>query len=165
MRINRDKLADDVREMLGAREVIDVCPKQLKLDTMYIDIAERISQMSYAKRKKVGGVLVRDNNIISFGWNGMPSGYDNCCENDNNETKPEVLHAELNLFSKLAKSSQASLNSTLYLTLSPCMECAKLIIQSDVSRVVYRDEYRIMNGAYFLHDAGIQIERYIGENN
>ena len=141
------------------------CPKQQKLDEMYIDIANRVSRMSYAGRKKVGGVLVKDNNIISFGWNGMPSGFDNCCEDDNNVTNPEVLHSELNIFSKLSKSTQSSENSTLYLTLSPCMECAKLIMQSGVSRVVFSETYRIQGGIFFLHDAGVQVEAFVGEEH
>jgi len=133
--------------------------KQKKLDILYLDIAKRISEMSYAKRKKVGAVLVKDNNIIGFGWNGTPSGFDNNCEDENNQSKDIVLHSEFNLFSKIAKSTLSSLNSTLYLTLSPCMECSKLIIQSGVKRVVYIEKYRIVDGIDFLEKANIEIDQ------
>ena len=134
------------------------------MDCLYIDIADRISQMSKAKRKKVGAVLVKDNNIISFGWNGMPSGFDNCCENELDETKPEVIHAEFNIIAKLARSLGSSDGATLYLTLSPCFECSKLIIQSRIVRVVYKEEYRDVRPLEFLKTAGISVELFKEKN-
>lgn len=130
--------------------------KQGKLDAMYMDIATRISQMSTAERRKVGAVAVKDGNILAFGWNGMPSGFDNCCEKDG-ETKDEVIHAEINLFAKLAASTGNSRDATLYLTLSPCYGCCKLIIQSGIKRVVYSEVYRIAEPIEFLKDAGVEV--------
>lgn len=134
--------------------------KQRKLDKLYIDLAKRISEMSYAKRNKVGGILVKDNNIISFGWNGTPTGFDNECEDEFNNTKPEVIHAEMNIYSKLAKIGNSSNGATLYLTLSPCYECSKLIIQSGTTRVVYLKEYRDKRPIEFLKKAKIEVERF-----
>ena len=134
--------------------------KQIKLDRMFLDIAKRISYMSYAKRKQVGGVLTNDTNIISFGWNGTPSGFPNLCEDENFVTIPEVIHAEANIYSKLARSGGNANGSTLYLTMSPCYECSKLIIQSGTCRVVYPEEYRIKNPIEFLQKAGIKTELF-----
>ena len=129
---------------------------------MYLDICERISHMSFAVRAKVGAILVKDDNIISMGWNGMPSGFDNDCEYDSdirfNVTRPEVLHAESNCISKVAKSSNSSLGATMYITISPCMDCAKLIVQAGVSRVVYKKFYRDKKVLDFLYECGIIIE-------
>ena len=113
--------------------------------------------MATAERRKVGGVLVKDGNIISFAWNGTPSGFCNSCEEDG-VTKPIVVHAEQNVIAKIAKSTQSSKGSTLYLTASPCYECAKLIIQSEIIRVVYRDEYRVIEPLDFLRNANIKLE-------
>ena len=115
---------------------------------------------SYCVRRKVGALLVKDQMIISDGYNGTPSGFENCCEIDENTTKPYVLHAEANAITKVAKSSNSSLGSTLYVTASPCMECAKLIIQSGIKRVVYRREYRITDGIDLLKRAGIEVCKY-----
>lgn len=135
--------------------------KQKKIDTLYLDITKRISEMSYAVRKKVACLLVKDNNIISFGWNGTPNGDDNCCEikSANGEliTKPEVLHSEFNAISKLSKSTNSSDGAEIYLTLSPCLECAKLIFQSGIKRVIYSEEYRNVDGIVFLKDRGIKV--------
>ena len=126
---------------------------------MYLDICSRIAHMSHAKRAKVGALLVKDNNIISMGWNGTPSGFDNECEAINTDgdlvTKPEVLHAESNCIMKVAQSTQSSLGSTMYITISPCMDCAKLIAQSGVKRVVYKDFYRDKKSLDFLRRCGI----------
>ena len=132
-------------------------------DKQYMDMAEIWASNSYAVRNKVGALIVKDNMIISDGYNGTPSGFDNCCEIKQPDgslvTKPEVLHAEANAITKIAKSTQSSDGSTLYVTLSPCAECAKLIIQSGIKRVVYRDLYRKTDGLELLQKAGIQVDR------
>lgn len=125
---------------------------------LYMDIAYRVSQMSYAERKKVGALLVRDGRILSMGWNGTPHGWDNICEVDN-VTKPEVLHAELNSLSKIAKSHDTSNGSTLFVTMSPCPECAKLIIQSGVIQVIYHEKYRLTDGIDMLEKSNINVIR------
>ena len=114
---------------------------------------------SYCKRRQVGAILVKDRMIISDGYNGTPSGFENICEDENGVTKPYVLHAEANAITKVAKSGNNSKGATLYVTASPCMECAKLIIQSGISRVVYRDEYRLTDGVDLLRKAGIEVEK------
>lgn len=129
-------------------------------------IADDCSQMSHARRKKVGAVLIQGDNIISHGWNGTPSGDDNNCEHEleNGElvTKPEVTHAEMNVFGKLLDSPQpvSTKNSTLYVTLSPCMECAKLIKRAGVSTVIYRDQYKSEDGIKHLTERGVNVIRY-----
>lgn len=123
---------------------------------MYMNIAIEISTMSYAKRLKVGCVIVKDNAIISCGYNGMPYGFDNECEIDD-VTRPEVLHAESNAIAKLAKSTTSSLGSTIYVTTSPCYECAKLIIQSGIRNVYYKDEYRKTDGLTLLKTANVNV--------
>ena len=129
-----------------------------KFDHSYLDMAEIWAQNSYCKRRKVGALLVKDRMIISDGYNGTPSGFENICEEDG-VTKPYVLHAEANAITKVAKSGNSSEGATLYVTASPCMECAKLIIQSGIRRVVYRDEYRITDGIDLLRRAGIEVEK------
>ena len=114
---------------------------------------------SYCKRRQVGALLVKDRMIISDGYNGTPSGFENICEDENGVTKAYVLHAEANAITKVAKSGNNSKGATLYVTASPCMECAKLIIQSGISRVVYRDEYRLTDGVDLLRKAGIEVEK------
>ena len=114
---------------------------------------------SYCKRRQVGALLVKDRMIISDGYNGTPSGFENICEDENGVTKPYVLHAEANAITKVAKSGNNSKGATLYVTASPCMECAKLIIQSGISRVVYRDEYHLTDGVDLLRKAGIEVEK------
>ena len=128
-------------------------PKQADLDKTYLKMTDEWGQLSKAKRKKVGCLIVKDGQIISDGYNGTPAGYDNTCEYETRfgyETKPEVLHAESNALMKLAKSTNSSKGSTIYLTVSPCFDCAKLIIQAGVKRVVYSDTYRIETGIDFL---------------
>lgn len=131
--------------------------KQVKLDNMYMDICERIAQMSYAVRRKVGAIAVKDENILAFGWNGTPSGFDNCCEDENNVSKDDVIHAEINLFSKLASTTGNSKGATIYLTLSPCNTCSKLIIQAGIKRVVFGETYRISEPIEMLKKAGIEV--------
>lgn len=114
---------------------------------------------SYSKRLQVGALLVKDRMIISDGYNGTPSGFENVCEDENGVTKPYVLHAEANAITKVAKSNNSSEGATLYITASPCMECSKLIIQSGIRRVVYRDAYRLDDGIKLLKRAGIEVEQ------
>lgn len=132
--------------------------KQKKLDKVYLDIAETISSLSHCERSKVGAVIVLDNNIVSFGYNGTPFGMDNCCERDG-KTLDHVIHAEMNAVLKAAKSGSSVKGATLYLTLSPCVECAKLILQSGIERVVYKTDYRKIDGINFLNRF-IKIEKY-----
>ena len=136
---------------------------QSKLDEAYLDICKTWSKLSYAKRKKVGCIIVKDGAIISDGYNGTPKGFDNVCEieyDGNLKTKDEVLHAESNAITKLAKSTQSSVGATMYITISPCLGCAKLIIQSGISRVVYKDFYRSDEGIQLLKQAKIKVEQY-----
>jgi len=130
-----------------------------KFDKSYLEMAEVWAQNSYCKRRKVGALLVKDRMIISDGYNGTPSGFENVCEDEDGVTKPYVLHAEANAITKVAKSGNSSEGATLYVTASPCVECAKLIIQSGIRRVVYAREYRIVDGVDLLRRAGIEVER------
>jgi len=132
--------------------------KQQKLDKTFINIAKEIGTLSYCTRSKVGAVLVKDGNVISFGYNGTPAGMDNACE-ENNVTKDEVIHAEMNAILKAAKSGNAVDGSTLYLSLSPCQNCCKLIIQSGIKRVVYLEGYRDLKPIEFLSKF-IEVEKY-----
>ena len=132
--------------------------KQQKLDTVYMNVAKEIATLSHCTRSKVGAVLVKDGNVISFGYNGTPSGMDNCCERDN-VTLPHVIHAEVNAVLKAAKTGTSVDGSTLYLTLSPCLDCSKLILQAGVKRVVYLETYRNLDGPNFLKQF-IPVEKY-----
>jgi len=132
--------------------------KQQKLDKTFINIAKEIGLLSYCTRSKVGAVLVKDGNVISFGYNGTPAGMDNSCE-ENNVTKDEVLHAESNAVLKAAKSGNSVDGSTLYLSLSPCKDCCKLIIQSGIKRVVYLEDYRDLSPVEFLSQF-VKVEKY-----
>ena len=138
-------------------------PHQFDLDKTYIKMAREWASLSKAKRKKVGCIIVKDGAIISDGYNGTPKGFDNQCEDIDyfNQliTREEVLHAESNAITKLAKSTQSSVGATMYVTISPCVECAKLIIQSEISRVVYGDFYRSHAGIKLLKKAGIIVEQ------
>lgn len=139
--------------------------KQKKRDYLYMRMAKTWSENSYCERRQVGAILVKDNMIISDGYNGTPSGFENKCEDDNNVSKPYVLHAEANAITKIARSHNSSEGATLYVTTSPCMECSKLIIQAGIKRVVYSEEYRICDGLDILRRAGIEvlkIERPVG---
>ena len=134
--------------------------KNRQFDRSYLEMASVWARNSYCTRRQVGAILVKDRMIISDGYNGTPSGFENVCEDENGVTKPYVLHAEANAITKVAKSSNSSLGATLYVTASPCMECAKLIIQAGISRVVYLEEYRITDGVDLLRRAGIQVEKF-----
>ena len=129
--------------------------KQLKYDKAYLRIASEWSKLSYCKRKQVGAIIVRDRMIISDGYNGTPSGFENCCEDNDGLTHWYVLHAEANAISKVACSTQTCENATLYITLSPCKECSKLIHQSGIKRVVYLNGYHDTSGLDFLEKAGV----------
>lgn len=133
--------------------------KQKQFDRSYLDMAEIWSHNSYCQRRQVGALIVKDRMIISDGYNGTPRGFENVCEEDG-VTKPYVLHAEANAITKVAMSNNSSDGATLYVTDSPCMECAKLIIQSGITRVVYRREYRITDGIDLLRRAGIEVCKY-----
>ena len=130
-----------------------------KFDEKYMAMAKVWASNSYCKRRQVGALLVKDRMIISDGYNGTPSGFENVCEDENGVTKPYVLHAEANAITKVAKSGNSSEGATLYVTASPCLECAKLIIQSGIQRVVYRDEYRLTDGVDLLKRSGIEVEK------
>jgi dCMP deaminase len=132
--------------------------KKLKYDLAYLRIATEWGKLSYCKRKQVGAIIVRDKMIISDGYNGTPSGFENCCEDEENLTKWYVLHAEANAILKVARSTQSCEGATLYITLSPCKECSKLIHQSGIKRVVYLDEYKDTSGVDFLRKAGVEAE-------
>ena len=131
--------------------------KQELLDRRYMRMAFIWSENSYCQRRKVGALLVKDKMIISDGYNGTPSGFENICEDENNVTKPYVLHAEANAITKVARSNNSSDGATLYVTSSPCIECAKLIIQAGISRVVYADAYRLSDGVELLKRANIEL--------
>jgi dCMP deaminase len=131
--------------------------KQYLLDQRYLKMANIWAQNSYCKRRQVGAILVKDKMIISDGYNGTPSGFENICEDENNKTKPYVLHAEANAITKVAKSNNSSDGATLYVTSSPCMECAKLIIQAGIKRVVFTDNYRLEDGINLLKRADIEV--------
>ena len=131
--------------------------KLIKYDKAYLRIAAEWSKLSYCQRKQVGAIIVRDRMIISDGYNGTPSGFENCCEDDEGLTNWYVLHAEANAISKVARSTQSCENATLYITLSPCRECSKLIHQSGIKRVVYQKGYRDTSGIDFLIKAGVEV--------
>jgi dCMP deaminase len=133
--------------------------KDRKFDRRYLEMAAVWAKNSYCTRRQVGALVVKDRMIISDGYNGTPSGFENVCEDENGVTKPYVLHAEANAITKVAKSGNSSDGATLYITDSPCMECAKLIIQSGIKRVVYAREYRVVDGVDLLRRAGIEVER------
>lgn len=133
--------------------------KQLKYDKAYLKMAQSWSALSHCERKKVGAIIVKDGMIISDGYNGTPAGFDNTCENELGETHWYVLHAEANAILKVAKSTQNCKGATLYLTLSPCKDCSKLILQSGIKRVVYQHGYKDDAGIAFLKSANIDIEQ------
>lgn len=129
-----------------------------KYDKAYLRIATEWGRLSYCKRKQVGAIIVRDRMIISDGYNGTPSGFENCCEDEEGLTQWFVLHAEANAILKVASSTQSCEGATLYITLSPCKECSKLIHQSGIKRVVYQNGYRDDSGLQFLRKAGVEVE-------
>jgi dCMP deaminase len=131
--------------------------KDKKFDKSYLEMAHVWARNSYCKRRQVGALLVKERMIISDGYNGTPSGFENVCEDEEGHTKQYVLHAEANAITKVAKSNNSSEGATLYITDSPCVECAKLIIQAGILRVVYDREYRITDGLDLLHRAGVEL--------
>ncbi len=138
---------------MGAQHNMD------KWQKAYMTTAETFGALSSAKRLKVGAIIIRDNRILSIGYNGMPSGWTNICEDDNNATKKEVLHAESNCLMKLARSSESGLGADIYITHAPCMECAKLVYGAGISRVFYRTEYKNTDGTNFLSACNVEVER------
>lgn len=132
--------------------------KQKKYDRAYLRIAAEWGKLSYCQRKKVGAIIVKDRMIISDGYNGTPSGFENCCEDDEGLTKWYVLHAEANAILKVARSTQSCEGATLYITMSPCKDCSKLIHQSGIKRVVYQSGYKDESGLDFLRKAGVEVE-------
>jgi len=138
--------------------------KQILLDQRYLQMAQIWSQNSYCNRRKVGAILVKNKMIISDGYNGTPEGFENVCEDENNITKPYVLHAEANAITKVAKSNNSSEGATLYVTASPCIECAKLIIQAGIKRVVFSEKYRTEDGINLLQKANIEVFNIVNDN-
>jgi dCMP deaminase len=132
--------------------------KQLRYDLAYLRMAREWAKLSHCKRKKVGALIVKDDMIISDGYNGTPTGFENDCENEDGITKWYVLHAEANALTKLARSENKAKDATLYLTMSPCRECAKLILQSGINRLVYIKKYKDTSGLDFLATFGLEIE-------
>lgn len=149
------------------KHIDDAMPieKQINLDKRYMKMAFIWAENSYCQRRKVGALLVKDKMIISDGYNGTPSGFENICEDDDNKTKPYVLHAEANAITKIARSGNSSEGATLYVTSSPCIECAKLIIQAGIKRVVYADAYRLCDGIDLLKRASVELVEIDLKNN
>ena len=131
--------------------------KQLRYDRAYLRMALEWAKLSHCDRRQVGAIIVRDGQIIADGYNGTPSGFDNCCENDDGETHWYVLHAEANAIMKVARSTNSAKNSTLYVTLSPCKDCSKLAHQAGIKRVVFVNGYKDMSGVEFLKEAGVEV--------
>ena len=131
--------------------------KQAALDKRYIRMANIWAENSYCQRRQVGALIVKDKMIISDGYNGTPSGFENICEDETNQTKPYVLHAEANAITKIARSNNSSEGATMYVTASPCIECAKLIIQAGIKRVIYSEKYRLEDGIELLKRANIEV--------
>ncbi len=136
----------------------EVKDKQLELDKRYLRMARIWAENSYCERRKVGALIVKEQMIISDGYNGTPAGFENICEDENNVTMPYVLHAEANAITKVAGSTNNSSGATIYITAAPCIECAKLIIQSKIKRVVYSEKYRLDEGCRLLERAGIVVD-------
>lgn len=132
--------------------------KQLNLDKRYIRMAQIWAENSYCQRRKVGALIVKDKMIISDGYNGTPAGFENCCEDETGHTFPFVLHAEANAITKVARSNNSSDGATLYVTSSPCIECAKLIIQAGIKRVVFSEYYRLQDGIDLLRNAHVKVD-------
>jgi len=134
-----------------------------KFKQAYIKTAQTFAELSHARRLKVGCIIVKDDRIISIGYNGMPAGWSNICEDTSEDgslkTKPEVLHAEMNAISKLARSTESGNGAYMFITHAPCIECAKLIYQSGINHVIYKDEYRSVEGVEFLEKSGVTIEK------
>ena len=140
----------------SGKEHHDTSAKQSVIDRRYLRMAEIWAENSYCVRRKVGAIIVKDRMIISDGYNGTPTGFENVCEDNDGLTKPYVLHAEANAITKLARSNNSGQDATLYITASPCIECAKLIIQTGIRRVVFNELYRLSDGIDLLHRAGVE---------
>lgn len=153
-----------IRKKSTAMKNEEIARKQFLLDQRYLKMALIWAQNSYCKRRQVGALLVKDKMIISDGYNGTPSGFENNCEDENNKTYPYVLHAEANAITKVAKSNNSSEGATLYVTSSPCLECSKLIIQAGIKRVVFFDSYRLEDGINLLKKANIEVVQVEVEN-
>jgi dCMP deaminase len=134
-------------------------PKQLRYDKAYLRLAASWAHLSYCTRKQVGAIIVKDAIIISDGYNGTPAGFDNCCEDEQNQTHWYVLHAEANAILKVARSTNNCKDATLYLTHSPCKDCSKLVLQSGIKRLVYREAYKDLSGVEFLKSAGLEVSQ------
>jgi dCMP deaminase len=130
-----------------------------KYKQAHMKVAETYAQLSTAQRLQVGAIVVKDNRVISIGYNGMPSGWDNVCEDENYKSKPEVLHAETNAIAKLARSNESGLDAIMFVTHAPCLDCAKLIYQSGISKVYYRNTYRESFGIEFLEKSNVNVEQ------
>ena len=131
--------------------------KQTRYDKAYLRLAQTWAELSHCNRKKVGAIIVKDGMIISDGYNGTPAGFDNCCETESGETQWFVLHAEANAILKVAKSTNNCIDATLYLTLSPCKDCSKLVLQAGIKRVVFITDYKDTTGVDFLRSAGLEV--------
>jgi dCMP deaminase len=140
-------------------QLLSMSDKQLKYDIAYLKMAKEWSELSHCERKKVGALIVKNGMIISDGYNGTPSGYDNCCENENWETHWYTIHAESNAILKCARWGHSCDGATLYLTHSPCKDCSKSVLQSGIRRVVYIEDYKDLEGVNFLTNSGIQVEK------
>jgi dCMP deaminase len=140
-------------------DTMNSAPSLNKWQEAYMDTAERFASLSTAKRLQVGAIVVKDNRIISIGYNGMPSGWDNECEDQSNKTKPEVIHAEANAIAKLARSTESGLGAEMYVTHAPCIECAKQIYTAGVTKVYYKNEYRSDDGIKFLENCGLEVKQ------
>lgn len=143
--------------MMNPEAMIGTESKTERYDKAYLRMAVTWAQLSHCSRKKVGALIVRDGRIISDGYNGTPAGFDNCCENEHGETHWYVLHAEANAILKVARSTNDCSDATLYLTLSPCKDCSKLVLQAGINRVVYMHDYKDTTGIDFLRSAGVEI--------
>jgi len=143
--------------MMNPESMIGTESKTERYDKAYLRMAATWAQLSHCSRKKVGALIVRDGRIISDGYNGTPAGFDNCCENEHGETHWYVLHAEANAILKVARSTNDCSDATLYLTLSPCKDCSKLVLQAGINRVVYMHDYKDTTGIDFLRSAGVEI--------
>jgi dCMP deaminase len=164
----RLKILDKHKRMIAQQdaEKLKEINKEKRYNKKYLEIAEKISELSYANKKKVGAIIVKDSVIISDGYNGTPHGFENECEDTEGDTKWYTLHAEANAITKLVRTGGMSAEgSTLYLTLSPCKECAKLILQSGINKVIYLEKYRDCSGIDFLKESNIKICQYINTTN
>ena len=157
LRFPRSQRKNSVLRFCRSNQPKTMTEKQRLLDDRYLRMARIWAENSYCVRRKVGALVVKDKMIISDGYNGTPTGFENVCEDENNVSKPYVLHAEANAITKLARSSNNSDGATIYITASPCIECAKLIIQAGIKRVVYGENYRLTDGVDLLRKAGIEV--------